>query len=398
MFNIDLTATVNGTLQFGTTEIDIPVTYSFAAETETKGSPVTLAKDLGTTDSFVYTGFMGMKNGGAITSSLQYNALTKLNLTGGQALEIQFITWSNNSQQIKFANGVEFPLEQNTVPKVYERMVKERGVWFTIVMKDNAFSVYALDTANQWQQLTLRDGGGTSWNSGLDFANNAITSVEFYYSTDNQSTQAGAKLVGGKLTLGTSEPDLDAPVPAVMNSVLGSSVNIDDYGTYYWEHYSSANNGNNAATVTDYKEGAAANDCIEFLEPGSITTGGYETRPYTDWGGVVTGEAESGTLSSKGYVFYKRNELSATIQVSKNVHTISVLSATWIGNDSFTITLQGADGTIYAQEQFTPQNNGDIHITQFFLNTADWADEQVQELTLVMKCNDTLCLKGIAIS
>ena len=397
VFNIDLTATVNGTLQFGTTETGIPVTYSFAAETEVKNSPVTLAKDLGTTDSFVYTGFMGMKNGGAITSSLQYNALTKLNLANGQALEIQFITWSNNTQQIKFANGVEFPLEQATVAKVYERMVKERGVWFTIVMKDNALSVYALDTDNQWQPLTLRDGGGTSWNSGLDFANNAITSVEFRYSTDNQSTQAGAKLVGGKLTLGTSEPDLDALVPAASTTV-SADANLDELGTYYWEHYSSANNGNNAATVTDYKKGVSANDCIEFHEPASISVGGYETRPYTDWGGVVSGEAESGTLSSKGYVFYKRNELSATIRVSKNVHMISVLSATWIENDSFTITLQGSDGTIYAQEQFTPQNSGDIHITQFSLNTADWADGQEQELTLVIKGNDTLCLRGIAIS
>ena len=390
---------IDGELRFGTTEIDFPVTYSLKNGAENENG-IVIAKDLvETTEGFVFRGFLGTGGNGSLQEIGTKNFAAALRFTteSGYQYRLTFYIWNGQywivkvfeeGQENKSGYSNEFGFTDNTALVDYVK--KKNGITVSIVASaDGMLTVYAMTSETEWISLG-------EWKSPFKI-DESIEKVEILRMFSGGIEDWTAE-VNGELCVGTTEAGIEDKLVTNVSTTVETGADLDELGTYYWEHYSSANNGNNAATVTDYKKDAAADDCINFLEPDSITTGGYETRPYTDWGGVVTGEAESGTLSSKGYVFYKRNELSATIQVSKNVHTISVLSATWISNDSFTITLQGADGTIYAQEQFTPQNNGDIHITQFSLNTAGWADGEVQELTLVMKGNDTLCLKGIAIS
>ena len=205
--------------------------YELNAEVNKDGN-VILAEDLGTVTQFVYTGFMGLRSTTTkVDGSLQFTAETVLHFADGDKLSMQFICWSNNTQQIKFSHGStnkEFRTTQACSPEVYEKMVQDGGVYFAIVMDNGTFRVYAKYSETEWVQLHLAHDGDcanaeTAWVSGIDFGAKKISSVAFYNPTDNSKDKAGAKLVDGVLQFGTTDTGIAVSITGT-GSVAGGTV------------------------------------------------------------------------------------------------------------------------------------------------------------------------------
>ena len=393
VFNIDLTATVNGTLQFGTTEIDFPVTYSLKNGAENENG-IVIAKDLvETTEGFVFRGFLGVGGSGSLKDIGDKNYATALRFTteSGYQYRLTFYIWNGKYWIVKVfqenqentAASHEFAFTDNTVLIDY---VKEKnGLTVSIAASaDGTLNVYAMTSETEWISLG-------EWKSPFKIGER-IEKIEVLRMFSN-GIEGWTAVVDGELQLGTTEVSFP-----VMNSVLGKSVNIDDYGAYYWEHYSSETAANNGNTLTKFKQGASANDCITFEQPDN-PGGFYQTRGSNEtWDVQVNGTADGEALVPKGYVAIDvtndpSKNLTATITVNENTKTLSVLTATWQAA-WFNIALLRADGTVLEETRFTPQTNT-VLLTQFSLNTAELNGE---ELTLVLTTDDVLCLRGIAIS
>ena len=258
VFNIDLTATVNGTLQFGTTEIDFPVTLKGSNSVENPG--VVISAALGATkDGYVFTGFLGVGGSGSLKDIGDKNYATALRFTteSGYQYRLTFYIWNGKYWIVKVfqenqentAASHEFAFTDNTVLIDY---VKEKnGLTVSIAASaDGTLNVYAMTSETEWISLG-------EWKSPFKIGER-IEKIEVLRMFSN-GIEGWTAVVDGELQLGTTEVSFP-----VMNSVLGKSVNIDDYGTYYWEHYSSETAANNGNTLTKFKQGASANDCITF--------------------------------------------------------------------------------------------------------------------------------------
>ena len=364
-----------------------------------------LAENIGKTDKFVFKGFIGVTEESDSLASLGENASygTGLRLiTGDTSFRISLFL-NNGKWSIRCywqdANNAEkdsYYFYFNDALKEYIGQQNGATVCVVAQMDEDtpSMTVYVMSSAENWVLLGTWKHSSIPLNKDID-----LVSVAKMWISSNANRTA---YIDGTLSFGTTDTGIDTFVSGAVYTADSNTANLDTLGTNYWEHYSSATEGNNGPTVTDFKKGAAANDCITFTPP-EIAEGGYETRPYTEeWAGAVTGEAESGALNSTGYVFFKNggacSELTLTVTVSKNVNTISLLTATWTKSTWFDLTLTGSDGTVYAVNRFDAKTDGTINIVQFFLDTANWADDRTETVTITMTTNDTLCLKGVAIS
>ena len=384
---------IDGELRFGTTEIDFPVTYSLKNGAENENG-IVIAKDLvETTEGFVFRGFLGTGGNGSLQEIGTKNFAAALRFTteSGYQYRLTFYIWNGKYWLVKAfqenqentAASHEFAFTGNTA--LIDYVKAENGLTVSIVAStDGMLTVYAMTSETEWISLG-------SWQSPFKIKE-GIEKVEILRMFSG-GIEGWTAEVDGELRVGTTEVDFP-----VMNSVLGKSVNIDDYGTYYWEHYSSVTAANNGDTLTKFRKGASANDCITFVQPAN-PGGYYQTRGSNEtWGVQVDGTAEGDALVPNGYVAIDvsndpSKNLTATIRVNENTKTLSVLTATWKAA-WFNIALLRKDGTILAETRFTPQTNT-VLLTQFSLNTAALNEE---ELTLVLTTDDVLCLKGIAIS
>ncbi len=380
--------------------------YALAGESVRDENPgILLAENLGSTDSFVFKGFIG------VTESSDSLADLPSDQSYGTGLRL-FTAEEENSFRISlFLNRGDWSIrcywQQGTAEKdsyyfkfddaVKQYVGQENGATICAVAKMNgdtpSLTIYIMKSETEWVLLGTWEHSSIPLGKTIEKA----TVAKMWIDANPNRTA----YVNGTLNFGTTDTGFDTIVSGSTVTAQSNTANLDELGTYYWEHYSSANDTTQQTTVTDVKKGASANDCITFTPP-QIQVGGYETRHYDeDWVGAVTGEAESGTLNSKGYVFMKNgalcSELSLTVTVSKNVNTISLLSATWAAS-WFDFSLEGSDGTVYAVQRFAPKTDGTINVVQFFMDTANWEDGRTETITITMTTDNTLCLKGVAIS
>ena len=123
-------------------------------------------------------------------------------------MEVQFVRW-DNTYEFKFMLndqnvGVSFMLTSERAPSVYERVLQDDGVWFTLSVEGGVATVWAKDANNDWVQLKTWEQELT-W-SGVP-ANTPIVRVEFRRRYDGTSGNT-AVLKDGLLQLGTSQTTL----------------------------------------------------------------------------------------------------------------------------------------------------------------------------------------------
>ena len=244
---------------------------------------IVIAENLGATkDGYVFTGFLGTGGSGSLNDigTKNYAAALRFTTESGYQYRLTFYIWEGKYWLVKAfqenqentAASHEFAFTGNTA--LIDYVKAENGLTVSIVAStDGMLTVYAMTSETEWISLG-------SWQSPFKIKE-GIEKVEILRMFSGGIEDWTAE-VNGELRVGTTEAGIEDKLVTNVSTTVETGADLDELGTYYWEHYSSANNGNNAATVTDYKKDAAADDCIEFLEPGSITTGGYETRPYTD--------------------------------------------------------------------------------------------------------------------
>ena len=175
---------------------------------QSQGGAGDISGALGTPSSFVYSGFMGLE-GDEIENVSRFAAETRFHFANGTTMEVQFVRW-DNTYEFKFMLndqnvGVSFMLTSAFVPDVYDRVLQDDGVWFTLSVQNGVATVWAKDSSDQWVQLRTWEGSMT-WDGIPD--NSPIVKVEFrkrYDSTDGNV----AVLKEGLLELGATSPELN---------------------------------------------------------------------------------------------------------------------------------------------------------------------------------------------
>lgn len=192
--------TDGGTLTVAVTE----TTFDIVIADQTQGGSAEICGPLGSPSSFVYSGFMGI-DGAEIEDTSRFAAETQFCFEDGTTMQVQFVRW-DNTYEFKFMindqnNGVSFMLTSAYAPQVFERVLQDDGVWFTLVVEDGVASVWAKNTADEWVQLETWDHD-SSWDGIPD--NSPIVRVEFRKRYDG-TAGTSAVLKDGKLQLGTAE-------------------------------------------------------------------------------------------------------------------------------------------------------------------------------------------------
>lgn len=162
---------------------------------------------LGTPVSFVYSGFMGLE-GASIEDVTRFAAETRFVFENGSTMELQLVRW-DNTYEIKFMindqnNGVSYMVTSERAPDVFERLLEDNGVWFTVAVQNGAASVWAKNTDDEWEQVKTWEGD-TVW-EGVP-GNSPVVKVEFRKRYDG-SSQNYAVLKDAVFQLGTSTPEL----------------------------------------------------------------------------------------------------------------------------------------------------------------------------------------------
>ena len=390
VFNIDLTATVNGTLQFGTTEIDFPVTLKGSNSVENPG--VVISAALGATkDGYVFTGFLGVGGSGSLKDIGDKNYATALRFTteSGYQYRLTFYIWNGKYWIVKVfqenqentAASHEFSFTDNTVLIDY---VKEKnGLTVSIAASaDGTLNVYAMTSETEWISLG-------EWKSPFKIGER-IEKIEVLRMFSN-GIEGWTAVVDGELQLGTTETGI--PV----TNVLTDTINLDEKGTRYWEHYSSGTGGNNGVLATRSSTGSDDGRIqLEFRDMSQGKGDGYETRPdNSDHAQAFT---STNGFYSNGFVFRDGSRpLTATVTIQKDDSSLRVYTGTWIANCQFTITLTDSEGNAIGSA-FTVTNGAATYETVFTFDTSSWTEGESRTFTLNMTSNNTLKLMAIAIS
>ena len=364
--------------------------YTLEGESATENG-VVITENLGaTTDGFVFEGFLGVGGSGSLADIGTKNYATALRFTteSGDQFRLCFYIWNGQYWLVKaFQEGKEnqsglsneFAFTGNTV--LIDYVKAQNGITVSIsAAADGTLTVYAKTSDTEWVLIG-------EWKSPFPVTEK-ITKVEVLRMFQ-QGIEGWTATVDGELRFGTT----DTGLPAV--SVLTETINLDEKGTKYWEHYSSGTGANNGPTVTDGKTNAT--DIIEF-DPSEWDR--YETRPYNaDNAQAFTGTSQNGELNSKGFVFRDQSKtLTATVTLSKGDTALKVYTGTWISNCQFTFTLSDAEGNVVGSIGFTVTNGSATYETIFFIDTSDWAEDESRQFTLTCGSNNTLKLMAIAIS
>ena len=363
--------------------------YTLEGETDQE-SGVVIAKDLGATEEgFVFTGFLGVGGAGDLNNigDKNYAAGLRFTTASGDQFRLCFYIWNGKYWLIKaFREGQEntaasheFAFTDNTA--LIDYVKQENGITVTIVAEpDGTLTVYAKTSDAEWTSIG-------EWQSPFAVTS-PIEKVEVLRMFQNGLEGWTAK-VDGELRFGTT----DAGIPAV--NVLTETIDLDENGEVYWEHYSSGNGAENDPTVTDVKAGAE--DRIVF-DPSEWDR--YETRPYgADNAQAFVGTSQNGALNSKGFVFRDSSkELTATVTIKKGDKNLKVYTGTWIPDCGFTIALSDADGNSVGAIGFTVNNSSATYETVFTIDTSGWSEEESRTFTLTCGSTNTLKLMAIAIS
>ena len=370
--------------------------YELQGENDEEYSGGVLAEDLGSTESFVFKGFLGIKEGGDSLDALKesghgsFGAGLRFIMSDGNSLRIAFVanngTWSIRCYW-QASNNSEHDNVTLTMDDTLKNYVSTNGGVNIIAVAEKVggtptVTIFVECAENTWQQLGTYANG----NVPLDKAIEQVTITKMWI-RDNPNRTSYAE---GTLSFGTT----DTGIPA--NNVLTETIDLDEKGTEYWEHYSAGTGSNNSATVTDSKADAA--DKIVF-DPSSWDR--YETRPYgADNAQAFTGTSRKGALNSNGYVFRDRsNALTATVTLAKGDTAVKVYTGTWISNCQFTITLtDDTTGEVVGGIVFTVTNGSATYETVFTVDTSGWADDETKTFTLSCSSDNTLKLMAIAIS
>ena len=391
VFNIDLTAMVNGTLQFGTTEIDIPVTLKGSNSVENPGVVISEALSA-TKDGYVFTGFLGVGGSGSLKDIGTRNYATALRFTteSDYQYRLTFYIWNGKYWLVKAfqeghentASSHEFAFTDNTALIDY---VKEKnGLTVSIAASaDGTLTVYAMTSETEWISLG-------EWKSPFKIGER-IETIEVLRMFSN-GIEGWTAVVDGELQLGTTETGI--PV----TNVLTDTINLDEKGTRYWEHYSSGTGGENGVLMTRSSTGTDDERIrLEFRDMSQGKGDGYETRP--DNADNAQAFKSSNGLDSKGFVFRDGSRpLTATVTFQKDDSSLRVYTGTWISNCQFTITLTDSDGNTVGVSAFTVTNGMATYETVFTIDTSSWAEDESRTFTLNMTSNNTLKLMAIAIS
>ena len=120
----------------------------------------------------------------------------------------ELVRW-DNTYEIKFMindqnNGVSYMVTSERAPDVFERLLEDNGVWFTVAVQNGAASVWAKNTDDEWEQVKTWEGD-TVW-EGVP-GNSPVVKVEFRKRYDG-SSQNYAVLKDAVFQLGTSTPEL----------------------------------------------------------------------------------------------------------------------------------------------------------------------------------------------
>lgn len=374
-------------------------------------SSIVLAEDLGTiTDGFVLEGFFGF-DGRTVdeierirtegTEDSFYSIGTDLAFTfeGGKVLHVRFFIWRSTTWVIKIFEGTNennnYELGFYGTAALADYVRAQNGITISLATNlEGTLVVYAKTGEDAWMLLGAKDDFPTKF--GLDFTKK-LEKVELTCTGYAYESNA---IFEGELRFGTTA----APVTAQYTnngatgslSALHGTIDLDEKGTKYWEHYSSGTGGNNSGTVTDEK--ANATDVITFDPSGWDR---YETRPYTaDNAQAFTGTSQNGELNSKGFVFRDHlNALTATITLSKGDTAIKVYTGTWISNCQFTLTLTEKDTqTEVGKIVFNVINGSATYEAVFSIDTSSWSENESKEFTLSCGSNNTLKLMAIAIA
>ncbi len=198
-----VTVTDGSTLNVAVKEEDLDLAIG---DVQTDGAK-DLFGELGLPGSFVYSGYYGLE-GDEIENVSRFAAETRFHFADGSTMEVQFVRW-DNTYEFKFMLndqnvGVSFMLTSERAPSVYERVLQDDGVWFTLSVEGGVATVWAKDANNDWVQLKTWEQELT-W-SGVP-ANTPIVRVEFRRRYDGTGGHY-AVLKDGLLQLGTSQTTL----------------------------------------------------------------------------------------------------------------------------------------------------------------------------------------------
>ena len=384
---------IDGELRFGTTEIDFPVTYSLKNGAENENG-IVIAKDLvETTEGFVFRGFLGTGGNGSLQEIGTKNFAAALRFTteSGYQYRLTFYIWNGQywivkvfeeGQENKSGYSNEFGFTDNTALVDYVK--KKNGITVSIVASaDGMLTVYAMTSETEWISLG-------EWKSPFKIGER-IEKIEVLRMFSN-GIEGWTAVVDGELQLGTTETGI--PV----TNELTDTINLDEKGTRYWEHYSSGTGGENGVLMTRSSTGTDDERIrLEFRDMSQGKGDGYETRP--DNADNAQAFKSSNGLDSKGFVFCDGSRpLTATVTFQKDDSSLRVYTGTWISNCQFTITLTDSDGNTVGVSAFTVTNGKATYETVFTIDTSSWAEDESRTFTLNMTSNNTLKLMAIAIS
>ena len=381
--------------------------YTLVGENNEEYSGGVLAENIGSTDSFVFEGTLGVIEGSASLSELiaanngSFGTGLRFIMSDGNSFRIAFVanngTWSIRCYWQTSTNA-EKDNQTFTMSESAKTYVSENnGVHIIAVAEKvgdaSSIAIYIEEAEGKWVLL------GTYTNSNIPLGKTiAQVMVAKMWINDNPDR---TPYVNGTLRFGTT----DTGLPAV--NVLTETINLDEKGTKYWEHYSAGEGEGetheNKPLATRSSEGG---DRIALSFPTGFTGDGttrgsaidnYETRP--DEADNKQAFTSNNGLNSKGFVFRSgANPIEATITLSKGDTAVKVYTGTWISNCQFTISLTDAEGNVVESIGFTVTNGSATYETVFSIDTSDWAEEESKTFTLTCGSNNTLKLMAIAIS
>lgn len=198
-----MTAEEGGTFELPLTAADLDIAIP---DRETNGTEQILG-GLGTIDTFVYSGYMGLE-GSEIEDISRFAAETRFRFANGGTMELQFVRW-DNTYEIKFMineqnNGVSYMLTSERAPGVFERVLADDGVWFTVSVQDGVASVWAKNADDEWEPLRTWENSLT-WDGVV--TDLAISQVEFRMRYDGTEGDT-AVLRDTVFRIGASAPEM----------------------------------------------------------------------------------------------------------------------------------------------------------------------------------------------
>ena len=198
-----MTAEEGGTFELPLTAADLDIAIP---DQETNGTEQILG-GLGTIDTFVYSGYMGLE-GSEIEDISRFAAETRFRFANGGTMELQFVRW-DNTYEIKFMineqnNGVSYMLTSERAPSVFERVLADDGVWFTVSVQDGVASVWAKNADDEWEPLKTWENSLT-WDGVV--TDLAISQVEFRMRYDGTEGDT-AVLRDTVFRIGASAPEM----------------------------------------------------------------------------------------------------------------------------------------------------------------------------------------------